>query len=425
MAPATVSDEELWEQQAREEAALVGERAREEEEFEAQRLHAEARMRERRQTEWEVELRSKGCKAAAVASKAATAGSGSSDSAAKAYSTTQAKAAARAPPPAQQPSSMLPLTTMTFIPTPLHGNGTMTRRTTAAAALNPLLATTAAGVALPKPRPLSAALADGMRQRVASEPTYQAQQQQHPPPLPPPRPPQPQLQSHPPLPQQPPPPRQPKAGTGVPPLPPQPPPANQPKRPLQPTSTWGPKQPLFPSGHPPYIAGTGAFLDGPPLSPSGSSQSAPWSESDMLGGDHVSIPWSDAGAEMHEQESLLASVLEGLTSPDVDRPELELALADDADTSSTTSSMARFQSAPISPMRPPMGDAAAGVGASAGAGIGRLSAGMGMSAATVFGGGMWGAGGGGGLAGGSFSLWGASIDGVGSSRGDGTRTSLW
>jgi hypothetical protein len=135
-------------------------------------------------------------------------------------------------------------------------------------------------------------------------------------------------------------------------------------------------------------------FEGPPLSPTGSSHSslALRSDSDMLGGDHTSIPWSDAGAEMHEQETLVASMLEGLTSPD--GPELALASAltggggdwDDLETSSTTtSSSAKFQ-APPSPRA---------------------------------------AGGAGGLAGGSFSLWGANNgDANLSPTGDATRTSL-
>jgi hypothetical protein len=160
-------------------------------------------------------------------------------------------------------------------------------------------------------------------------------------------------------------------------------------------------------------------FEGPPLSPTGSSHSslALRSDSDMLGGDHTSIPWSDAGAEMHEQETLVASMLEGLTSPD--GPELALASAltggggdwDDLETSSTTtSSSAKFQAPPS----PRAADAAAKL------------PGPGGSSAAAFGGGMWGAAGGAaGLAGGSFSLWGANNgDANLSPTGDATRTSL-
>ena len=163
------------------------------------------------------------------------------------------------------------------------------------------------------------------------------------------------------------------------------------------------------------MTSVGSF-DGAPLSPTGSSHSVPRSESESLVADHTSIPWSDAGAEMHEQETLVASMLEGLTS--ADGPELEPTRVkasatrsggegrDDLETSRTT--MTTKFHAPLSPSRR-SSDAMA-----------TKSTGVSTAAAAAFGGGMWGAGGG------SFSLWGASNGDTTSPTGDATkRTSLW
>ena len=388
----------------------MAQQAQEAAELEAQRLHAEARMRERRQAEWEAELRKRGGKAAAaIAAGARTPDVGRS------VPSTQALSAA----PTQQPA-ILPPMSMASMPTPVQ-QGLPARHAVASSSnLPPLLpgmvysnpppATTTTGAALPKPRPLPAAMVvDGMRRRASPGALVPQAQQLHPP-FPPHssfRPPLPQPQ--PPLPQQPPPPLQAKGGGGgigaPPPLPPQPPPPNQPKRPSQSSSSWGPppprggsglQQPPLPAGQPPLKRVSGTFDGGPPpLSPTGSSVSAPRSEADFLGGDHTAIPWSDAGAELHQQESLVASMLEGLTSPD------------GPDLSPTVRRLSEGNN---------IGDDFSG--GILGDEVDTMSA----AAAGAFGG-MWSAGGTGG--GGSFSLWGGSASNVTSPKGDGKRTAFW
>ena len=360
---ATVSEEEFLAQQALEEAEL-----------EAQRRHAEARMQERRQAE----LQKKAAGTAAISSRHTTS---------KTTMTTKAKTPSPATEVAQQPAGFSPRT-FNSIPQPLQGCGPAPRNNRAAAASvtcstqlsgHVPVATTTTGVALPKPRPLPAALTDSLRRRITPIPPPRAQQQHPPPSLPLLRLPLPQLQPL--LPQQLPPLRQPKANDGsIPPLPPQPPPANQPKRDSQPSSSsWGPLPPhrhhqSLPSS---LMSNAGAdSFDGLPVSPAGSSQSATRSETDFLGGDHSSIPWSDAGAEMQEQETLVARMLEGLGD-------------DDLETSTTILSSTKIQ-APLSASHPPAG----------------------VTTAAAFGGGMWGG-------------WGATKSEPRSPTESVTRSTLW
>ena len=115
--------------------------------------------------------------------------------------------------------------------------------------------------------------------------------------------PQPSLRSspatYPPLPPNPHPATQPnqfRTLSGTPPLPAKPPPPNQPRR--------------VHLGAPPGFPARQA--DSTPLSPTGSVISARSSEADALGG----TQWADAGTEMREQETLVAKMLEDLTSTD-------------------------------------------------------------------------------------------------------------
>lgn len=109
--------------------------------------------------------------------------------------------------------------------------------------------------------------------------------------------------THPPLPPNPPPATQPsrfQTLSGAPPLPTKPPPPNQPRR--------------VHLGAPPGFPARQA--DSVPLSPTGSAISARSSEVDVLGG----TQWADVGTEMREQETLVAKMLEDLTSTDSPNP---------------------------------------------------------------------------------------------------------
>ena len=158
----------------------------------------------------------------------------------------------------------------------------------------------------------------------------------------------------------------------------------------------------------------------------------------FLGGDHTSIPWADAGAQLHEQESLVASMLEGLDmTPDVGRGTWDMGLDMAPDGPEfTTGPEFSVDTARSSVLSSSVGRMSTGSNGFGGGGLvddfdatsttssanGAAANGLTKSAPPGFGGmagGLWSSGGSGA---GSFALWG---NGEPSPTYDPNRSSLW